>query len=62
MTEDTIKLTGTVRKVIDRSRLQELPQAQIAVADAAYLYNELRISNTQGWEVGKAVEVTIRLV
>jgi hypothetical protein len=62
MTPETIMLTGTVRKVIDRSRFQELPQAQIAVADAAYLYSELRISNTQGWEEGKAVEVTIRLV
>ena len=58
----TITLSGTVRKLIDRSQLEEPQQAQIALAGAEYLYDELRIPNTHGWEEGKTVEVTIRLI
>jgi hypothetical protein len=60
MEATTIKLTGTVRKVIDRSAIEEPEQAQIALAGAGYLYDELRIPNILGWEEGKAVELTIK--
>jgi hypothetical protein len=62
MRQDTITLAGTVRRVIDRSALEEPQQAQIAFAGADYLYDELRIPNTLRWEEGKSVEVTIRLI
>jgi len=62
MKEGTVTLAGTVHKLIDRSALKEPQQAQIALAGADYLYDELRIPNTHGWKEGKAVEVTIRLL
>ena len=55
-----ITLAGTVRKVIDRSVLNEPQQVQISFAGADYLYDELRIPNIHKWEVGKGIEVTIR--
>ena len=62
MTPETITLAGIVGKLIDRSAVQEPQQAQISLVGADYLYDELRIVNTHGWEQGKAVEVTIRMV
>jgi hypothetical protein len=62
MTPDTIKLTGIVRKLIDRSIVQEPQQAQIALHAAGHLYDELRVPNTLGWEEGRNVEVTIRVL
>jgi len=62
MENSTIKLTGTVRKLIDCSLMREPQQAQIALSGAGHLYDELRIPNTLGWQEGKAVEVTIRLL
>jgi hypothetical protein len=62
MKQGTVTLIGTVQKLIDRSMLKESQQAQIALTGADYLYDALRIPNTLGWEVGKAVEVTIRLL
>jgi hypothetical protein len=62
MEDSTIRLTGTIRKLIDCSLIREPQQAQIALAGAAHLYDELRIPNTLGWKEGKTVEVTIRLL
>jgi len=62
MTPCTITLAGTVQKLIDRSALKEPQQAQITLAGAGYLYDELRISNTHGWKEGNAVRVTIQLI
>jgi hypothetical protein len=59
MKATAIKLTGTVLKVIDRSAIKEPEEAQIALAGAGYLYDELRIPNIHGWEEGKAVKLTI---
>jgi hypothetical protein len=61
MTPELITLTGTVRKVIDRSRTAQQQQAQISLVGADHLYDELRVTNIYGWEVGKDIEVTIRL-
>jgi hypothetical protein len=61
MIPSIITLSGTIKKLIDRSALQEPQQVQISLAGADYLYDELRITNTHSWEEGKAVEVTIRL-
>jgi hypothetical protein len=61
MDPNTITLVGTIQKLIDRSVLQQPQQAQIALAGADYLYDELRIANTHGWKQGEAVEVTIRV-
>jgi hypothetical protein len=58
----TITLAGTVQKLIDRSALKQPQYAQITFAGAEYLYDSLRIPNTYGWEEGKRVEVTIRLI
>ncbi|HXM92839.1 MAG TPA: hypothetical protein VOA64_01090 [Candidatus Dormibacteraeota bacterium] len=55
-----ITLAGTVRKVIDRSVLNEPEQAQISFTGADYLYDELRVPNIHKWEVGKGIQVTIR--
>jgi len=60
MTPDFITLTGTVRKLIDRSLTEEQEQAQIYFVGADHLYDELRIPNVHMWEVGKDIEVTIR--
>jgi hypothetical protein len=60
MTQGTIKLTGMVRKLIDRSVLQQPQLVQIALHEADHLYDEVRIPNTHGWEAGIPVEVTIR--
>jgi hypothetical protein len=62
MKQRTITLAGTIQKLIDRAAVQEPQQAQILLAGADYLYDELRIPNTHSWEEGKAVEVTIRLL
>jgi len=60
MTPGVITLAGTVKKPIDRSAVNEPPQAQIFLAGADHLYDELRIPNVHAWEVGKSIEVTIR--
>jgi len=60
MTPDFITLAGTVTKLIDRSLTEEQQQAQIFLEGADHLYDELRIPNTHGWELGKDIEVTIR--
>jgi|HubBroStandDraft_2_1064218.scaffolds.fasta_scaffold3348585_1 hypothetical protein len=60
MTPNTITLRGTVEKLIDRSLIQQPQQAQISFKGAEFLYDEIRILNTQGWEVGKSIELTIR--
>jgi len=62
MMQSMIILSGTIKKLIDRSALQQPQQAQISLAGADYLYDELRVTNTHSWEEGKTVEVTIRLV
>jgi len=60
--QGTITLAGTVRKLINRSILDEPQQAQIVLTGADHLYDELRIPNLHKWEVGKSIEVTIRTV
>jgi hypothetical protein len=60
MIKDTIKLAGTVEKLIDRSLIKLPQQAQISFQGAEFLYDEIRILNTHGWEVGKSIELTIR--
>jgi hypothetical protein len=60
MIENTITLAGTVEKLIDRSLIKEPQQAQISFSGAETLYDEIRILNTHGWEVGKRIELTIR--
>jgi hypothetical protein len=62
MTQLTITLAGTVQKLIDRSMTKQPQQVQIGLRGADHLYDELRIPNTLGWEEGKSVEVTIRLL
>lgn len=59
MTE-RITLAGTVKKLIDRSVVDEPEQAQIYLVGADHLYDEVRVPNIYRWEVGKAIEVTIR--
>ncbi len=59
MTE-RITLAGTVKKVIDRAVVNEPEQAQIYLVGADHLYDEVRVPNIYKWEVGKAIEVTIR--
>ncbi|HUZ94611.1 MAG TPA: hypothetical protein VMU57_06825 [Edaphobacter sp.] len=62
MAKDTINLSGSVKKLIDRSALNEPQQAQISLVGADFLYDELRVPNLHKWEIGKDVEVTIRLL
>lgn len=62
MAQDTITLTGSVKKLIDRSLVNEPQQAQIALVGADFLYDELRVPNIHKWEIGRNVEVTIRLL
>jgi hypothetical protein len=62
MIKDSITLSGTVEKLIDRSLIKQPQQAQISFQGAEFLYDEIRILNTHGWEVGKNIELTIRLV
>jgi hypothetical protein len=62
MKQGTITLAGTIQKLIDRSQLKGPQEAQIALAGASHLYDELRFPNTFEWEQGNAVEVTIRLL
>jgi hypothetical protein len=62
MKPGTITLSGTVQKLIDRSLLKQPQHAQLTFAGAEYLYDSLRIPNTYGWEEGRNVEVTIRLL
>jgi hypothetical protein len=62
MAKDTITLSGTVAKLIDRSLIKEPQQAQISFQGAEYLYDEIRVLNTHSWEVGKRIELTIRSV
>ena len=60
MTQGTITLAGTVKKLIDRSAINEPQQAQIYLAGAGHLYDELRVPNIHEWDVGTGIEVTIR--
>jgi hypothetical protein len=62
MAQDTITLTGSVKKLIDRSLFNEPQQAQISLVGANFLYDELRVPNVHKWEIGRDVEVTIRLL
>ena len=62
MTQHTITLAGTIQKLIDRSTLKQPPLVQLRFHGAEHLYDELRIPNTLGWEQGKSVEVTLRLL
>ncbi len=62
MAKDTITLSGTVEKLIDRSLIKEPQQAQISFQGAGYLYDEIRILNTHSWKVGKRIELTIRSI
>jgi hypothetical protein len=62
MSEANIKLAGTVQRLIDRVVANEPQQAQIRLAGADFLYDELRIPNIHKWEVGTGVEVTIHLL
>jgi hypothetical protein len=62
MAQSTITLTGSVKKLIDRSLSHEPEQAQISLVGAAFLYDELRVPNIHKWEIGRNVEVTIRLL
>jgi hypothetical protein len=55
-----IILAGTVKKLIDGLPVDKPQQAQIYLAGADQLYDELRIPNIYKWEVGKKIEVTIR--
>ena len=55
-----IILAGTVKKLIDGSLVDKPQQAQIYLAGADQLYDELRIPNIYKWEVGKKIEVTIK--
>jgi hypothetical protein len=62
MKKRPITLVGTVQKLIERSLLKEKPYVHLAFAGADYLYDSLRIPNTHGWEEGRDVEITIRLL
>jgi hypothetical protein len=64
MKQQAITLVGTVQKLIDRSMSMQPQQVQIRIHlhEADHLYDELRIPNILGWEEGKPVEVTIRLL
>ena len=62
MSGATIKLSGTVKKLIDHSETREPQQAQILLTGADYLYDELRILNSHNWKAGTSIEVTIRLL
>jgi hypothetical protein len=62
MSKDSITLSGTITKVVDRFLVKQPQQAQISFKGAEFLYDEIRILNTHGWEVGRNVELTIRLV
>lgn len=60
MTLGVITLAGTVAKLIDRRMTNEPQQAQISLAGADFLYDELRVPNSCNWKVGDGIEVTIR--
>jgi hypothetical protein len=62
MSENAIKLSGTVKKLIDHLDIQEPQQVQIHLSGADYLYDELRIRNCHNWKAGTGIEVTIRLL
>ena len=62
MKPGTITLAGTILKLIDRSLVKGPEEAQITLAGASHMYDELRFPNTFEWEQGRAVEVTIRLL
>jgi hypothetical protein len=62
MAQHTITLAGTVQKLIDRSTSKQPQLVQLSFQGADHLYDELRIPNILGWEEGKTVEVTIRLL
>jgi hypothetical protein len=62
MTHGVIKLAGTVAKLIDRKLTREPEQAQISLAGAGFMYDELRVPNSCNWKVGDGIEVTIRPV
>lgn len=60
MTEGVITLASTVKKLIDRSAINEPQQVQIYLAGADHLYDELRVANVHQWEVGTGIQVTLR--
>jgi hypothetical protein len=60
MMNTTITLAGTVKKIVDRSKVQQPQQAQISLQGADFLYDEIRVTNVHNWEVGKGIEVTLR--
>jgi hypothetical protein len=62
MMQPTITLAGTIKKLIDRSIVKQPQLLHIGLNGADPLYDELRIPNSFGWEAGKPVEVTIRLL
>ena len=62
MNDRTITLAETIQKLIDRSMTKQPQEVQIGLCGAGHLYDELRIPNSLGWEEGRAVEVTIRLL
>jgi len=55
-----ITLTGTVRKLIDQSRIGEPEQVQIGLDGASHLYDEVRVPNLHGWSIGDQIEFVIR--
>jgi hypothetical protein len=60
MKQDRITLIGVVKKLIDRTLVNEPQRAQIFLSGADYLYDELRVANVHQWEIGKSVEITIQ--
>jgi hypothetical protein len=62
MMQPTITLAGTIKKLIDRSIIKQPQLLQIGLQGAEHLYDEFRIPNSLGWEVGTPVEVIIRLL
>ena len=59
-TQREIRLSGTVRKLIDQARVGEPEQAHIGLDGAGYLYDEVRVPNVYGWSIGEQIEVIIR--
>ena len=60
MIQGAIMLKGVVKKLTDRSRVNEPQPAKIFLTGADHLYDEVRVPNVYEWEVGAGVEVTIR--
>jgi hypothetical protein len=60
MNHDRITLTGVVKKLIDRTLINQPEQAQISLSGADHLYDEVRVANVHQWAVGKSLEITIQ--